>query len=226
MSIKLEDRIGKALLFLFFSYSALKDAVILVAIFRSSGFVALLSLPVLSRLLSFAFVGLVVFLTFRRLPAKESAQGIEPRVSALVGTFAIIAMNYVPAAASDASLQALALGLMLIGTALSVVCIATLGRSFSVMATARRLVTSGPYSIVRHPLYAAEQIAVAGLILVHFSIPAIAIGAVHFAFQIRRMINEERILAGTFPEYRDYAANVPMLVPRLSALIPLLRAGA
>ena len=226
MSPQLEDRVGKALLALFFGYSAMKGAAVLAAIFKANGGAALLSMPVLVRLLSFAFVGLVVVLTFRRYPAKESAEGLEPRVSAFVGTFAMISMNYVPAAELGVGAQVSAAVLILWGTALSVVCLATLGRSFSVMATARKLVTAGPYSIVRHPLYIAEQIAAIGVILVHFSVLAVSIGLVHLAFQIRRMVNEERILARTFPEYRDYASRVPMLVPRMSALLPLLKARA
>jgi len=31
------------------------------------------------------------------------------------------------------------------------------------MAEARRLVTSGPYRLVRHPLYLAEELAVVGI---------------------------------------------------------------
>jgi protein-S-isoprenylcysteine O-methyltransferase Ste14 len=38
-----------------------------------------------------------------------------------------------------------------------------LGRSFSVMPEARRLVTNGPYSVIRHPVYLGEAVALAGV---------------------------------------------------------------
>ena len=55
--------------------------------------------------------------------------------------------------------------LLLGGNALAVLVLVQLGRSFSVMAEARRLVTSGVYRWVRHPLYLAEELAVIGIVL-------------------------------------------------------------
>ncbi|MCY1303544.1 Phospholipid methyltransferase [compost metagenome] len=104
--------------------------------------------------------------------------------------------------------------LTLIGAALSIYCLSWLGRSFSVMATARRLVTTGPYAIVRHPLYAAEAIGALGFLIANSSLAALLVGGTHFAFQFRRMYNEERVLRRTFPEYASYASQVPMLIPR------------
>jgi protein-S-isoprenylcysteine O-methyltransferase Ste14 len=110
--------------------------------------------------------------------------------------------------------------LVIVGSALSIYCLFWLGRSFSIMATARTLVTGGPYAVVRHPLYAAEAISVVGVMIANWSLAALLVGVVQFAFQFRRMANEEQILRTTFPEYLTYAARVPMLVPR-----PLIRFG-
>jgi protein-S-isoprenylcysteine O-methyltransferase Ste14 len=55
--------------------------------------------------------------------------------------------------------------LLLGGNALAVLVPVQLGRSFSIMAEARRLVTSGVYRWVRHPLYLAEELAVIGIVL-------------------------------------------------------------
>ena len=76
---------------------------------------------------------------------------------------------------------------------------------------------SGPYSIVRHPLYAAELIAVTGGVLSVGSVAAFMLGIVWLMLQIMRARFEEEVLTGTFPEYRDYARAVPMMVPGLKA---------
>ena len=55
--------------------------------------------------------------------------------------------------------------MIVFGTLASVYCLYYLGRSFSIMACARELVTHGPYGVIRHPLYVAEAITVLGIII-------------------------------------------------------------
>jgi protein-S-isoprenylcysteine O-methyltransferase Ste14 len=83
------------------------------------------------------------------------------------------------------------------------------------MAEARRLVTKGPYAIVRHPLYICEEIAILGVLIPVISPLAVLIVLVHALLQLRRMLNEEKVLRATFSEYEDYAARTPRLIPRL-----------
>ncbi|ESX46749.1 cobalt-zinc-cadmium resistance protein [Mesorhizobium sp. LSHC426A00] len=107
------------------------------------------------------------------------------------------------------------------GTVTSIFSLYWLGRSFSIMATARQLVASGPYSLVRHPLYVCEAVFVLGMILSHFSVLMVIVGAFQFLLQYRRARNEEAILRQTFPEYDEYARRVPMFIPRIfRAAIP------
>jgi protein-S-isoprenylcysteine O-methyltransferase Ste14 len=47
-----------------------------------------------------------------------------------------------------------------------------------------------------------------------FSPLAIAIVGLHWAVQLKRVEYEERILNATFPQYAEYAATVPRLIPR------------
>jgi protein-S-isoprenylcysteine O-methyltransferase Ste14 len=165
-------------------------------------------------LLSFLF--LIVSTTIFRLKPILSAEGIEPRLTALAGTFLLGLLAHTPPAAPVApAVVALAFGLIAAGFLLSAYVLVWLGRSFSIMAEARRLVTSGPYAIVRHPLYLTEELAVIGVIILNFSLAAALLGIVHWALQLRRMYNEERVLRAAFPDYEGYAGVTPKIIPRL-----------
>jgi protein-S-isoprenylcysteine O-methyltransferase Ste14 len=173
-----------------------------------------MTLAVVTQLTSTVFLLLQLIMTISRLPAQGSAKGVEPRVTSVAGTFLILVAMMLTRPVENASVQLLALCAILVGTSGSIFCIYWLGRSFSLMATARRLVTSGPYSVIRHPLYICEAVFVLGMIISHFSTLMVALGALQCIFQYRRARNEEAILRQVFPEYDEYARRVPMLVPR------------
>jgi protein-S-isoprenylcysteine O-methyltransferase Ste14 len=81
-----------------------------------------------------------------------------------------------------------------------------------------RLVTEGPFSIVRHPMYAAVILAGLGGLLVYrtWSMLLFAVGMFGLVFRARR---EERALAAEFGEsWREYASRVSAFVPRRGRL--------
>lgn len=174
-------------------------------------------LDLVVRTAGFLFLLLLVTTTLIRLPAKSTAAGWEPRFSAIIGTFVTLILIVLPKGEISAEAKVLAAVIIFCGTGLSVYCLYWLGRSFSIMAHARRLVTLGPYSVVRHPLYAAEMVTLLGVTIANFSVMATLVAATNIAFQFRRMANEERILHATFPEYGDYSRTVPMIVPARAA---------
>jgi protein-S-isoprenylcysteine O-methyltransferase Ste14 len=88
-----------------------------------------------------------------------------------------------------------------------------LGRSISLVPEARRLVTKGPYALIRHPLYLGEMVAISGIALQHLSVWALLLLCLAWAFQFQRMKYEERVLSQSFPEYEDYMAKTARLVP-------------
>ena len=213
MSPRAEELLGKLLLIVTFGLLATGQMAGLIAVIKAPDHPPLWGIGLVTRVLSVVFVLLIVVLTLRRLPASRNAAGFEPRLAAVAGTFLLILLVWLPPGHPGIAVQLASLVLLLAGTAGSIYCLSYLGRSFSILASARELVTGGPYGIVRHPLYVAEGISTLGIILAHWSWPAVLVGAAQFAVQWRRMQHEERVLRAAFPAYADYAQRVPMVLP-------------
>jgi protein-S-isoprenylcysteine O-methyltransferase Ste14 len=165
------------------------------------------------------FAGLIGLLCVIRLKPSRQAKGFLPIAAALGGSFLLTLVNLAPLTALPGPLKSIAVTLLAFGNVLSVYCLANLGRSFSILPQARKLVTSGPYGIVRHPLYVAEAIAALGVVLLHFNLLTALTGMLLLGLQMRRVIYEESVLRLAFPEYDAYAAQVPRFIPRLPRLI-------
>ena len=71
-----------------------------------------------------------------------------------------------------------------------------------------KVVDTGPYAIVRHPLYAASIVLVAGMALAMGSYWALVPGAVGTLVLIVRTVLEDRVLQNELDGYRDYAYRV------------------
>jgi protein-S-isoprenylcysteine O-methyltransferase Ste14 len=85
---------------------------------------------------------------------------------------------------------------------------ATLGRSFGLLPAHRAVVTSGPYGVVRHPIYLGYLISHIGFLLANFSGRNAAVIAGLYALQMVRMVLEERLLARDSAEYQGYQRSV------------------
>jgi hypothetical protein len=121
MSPPTEDRIGKALMLLVFVGLAVQQGVGLSATLAVPARPPLWLLSTIGQFFSLGFVAFVVLMTLRRLPPRQNAEGIEPRITAIAGTFALVALVWLPPGNASALVQLLAL-LLLIGTITSIYC--------------------------------------------------------------------------------------------------------
>ena len=167
----------------------------------------------LAELGAFVLVITILLFVLLREPAKARAKGLVPAIVAIAGTSFAVTVVWLPPIQMSLMISIVSLLLIIVGVTFSTYTMTYLGRSFSIMPAARTLVTTGPYSIVRHPLYLGEGMAIFGMMLQYLSPLAIVIVAMQFAFQVQRMKNEERILASQFPEYGDYMARTARVIP-------------
>ena len=165
------------------------------------------------RLSMITFMLLVVAVIGLRSRPSGKASGLEPRISAMAGSFIMYGVVFFPRPDLSLSLEMVSTILILVGTAGAVVTLYQLGRSFSVMAESRHLAMSGPYRFVRHPLYLTEGIAIIGMFMQFASGWTALMLAVQIAFQFRRIHNEESVLSAKFPEYAVYQRTTARLVP-------------
>jgi protein-S-isoprenylcysteine O-methyltransferase Ste14 len=172
------------------------------------------AIHVAMRLSTVTFLLLTAAATILRSRPSAKAEGLEPRLSALAGTFLFYGITFFfPRHELSLPVEIVTIVLTMVGCTGAIVALWQLGQSFSIMAESRQLVTVGPYSWVRHPLYLAEEIAFLGLFMQFASIWTALIFAAQIAFQLRRIHNEEAILSGSFPEYAAYQQSTACLVP-------------
>lgn len=167
----------------------------------------------LSRACLVAFYIVLWGLIVTRPPASARADGFMPSLAAMVGTYLPWSVSLFGHAEHSAVLNALSAACLIVGMLLAVFTVLHLGRSFSLVPQARRVVQIGPYRWIRHPLYLSEEIAILGAVLQAFSLAAVVLLLAHIAVQIRRILYEEELLRRTLPEYSVYEASRWRLVP-------------
>jgi protein-S-isoprenylcysteine O-methyltransferase Ste14 len=90
--------------------------------------------------------------------------------------------------------------------------------NFGVMPEPRpraRLVTSGPYALVRHPMYLAVLLFGAGMLAGWRGVAHLVAFAALALVLHRKALREEALLAKRFPEYDAYRARTKRIVPFL-----------
>jgi len=160
-----------------------------------------------------AFLMLLGVTVVIRKPPVGRMRGMEPRISALTGTFLIMAIALFPRRELSLPLGIASTLLILTGEGFAIVILMQLRSSFSIMPEARELITSGLYRFVRHPLYLAEEVAAVGSVMQFLSAWTVMLFVLHIAFQLRRIWNEEAVLSQVFPEYSMYKVKTSQILP-------------
>lgn len=161
---------------------------------------------ILSRGCLSVFYLLVWLLVLSRPRARFESAGLWPRLAGLVGSYlpwSITFFGHIDNAASNL----LSSVCVIVGTVLMIITVLHLGRAFSLVPQVRAVVRSGPYRLVRHPLYLAEEIAILGVVLQALSPITVAIAVAHLAVQVCRIQYEETLLRSILPAYRAYGLD-------------------
>ena len=81
------------------------------------------------------------------------------------------------------------------------------------------LTVTGPYAYTRNPLYLGSMLIAFGFALAARSVwIALALAALFLAIYLPVIRSEEQYLRSVFPGFDAYAARVPRLLPRLTAV--------
>ena len=156
-----------------------------------------------------AFLSIPAVVLLVHDPPTASDDRILIRALAIVTTFFLILLGLL--APSGPVLfhvpltgEAAALAMTLVGVALGVYAIATLGMNFSFWPETRRLVVCGAYGLVRHPIYLAEIIMSAGALILNPRLTMVLGEFVVVVLVIVRINVEERLLKRTFPTFEEF----------------------
>ncbi len=90
--------------------------------------------------------------------------------------------------------------------------------TLSILPTIKKggqLCTSGPYRILRHPMYTAVLMLLLALLLNSFSIFRLIVFLIVLINLIIKMNVEEKMLVAHYSDYKEYMANTKRIIPFL-----------
>lgn len=128
----------------------------------------------------------------RRTPRRTSTAP-KDWILAFGGSFLILLAR--PTAHAIWGLNPAAVVLQWVGLVGCVLALGVLGRSFGVVAADRGLRTAGPYTIVRHPVYASYIVTEIGYLLQNPSLWNLGVVLIVWTCQVGRILAEERVLS-------------------------------
>jgi protein-S-isoprenylcysteine O-methyltransferase Ste14 len=104
---------------------------------------------------------------------------------------------------------------VIIGPMVALWGILHLGRSFGIYVTVRKVVLTGPYQWIRHPMYLGAIFLCLGVALANFSAAFFLLVAAHVSLLMYRAHLEENHLSEHSGEYREYMKRAGFIFPRI-----------
>ncbi|UKA65649.1 isoprenylcysteine carboxylmethyltransferase family protein [Arthrobacter sp. FW306-05-C] len=173
------------------------------------------ALHVAYQVLMTVFYLMAVFFLLTRNSASARSGRIAPTVAAYVGSFLPFLFSFAGGSEVSEGQALFAVGLMTVGMVFTVWSLMTLGKSFGVEPQVRTLVQSGPYRLIRNPLYVGEMVTLIGAVCLSPTLLKTVILVALAVIQAYRAIEEEQLLADNLPEYAAYKLRTTRFVPGL-----------
>jgi protein-S-isoprenylcysteine O-methyltransferase Ste14 len=220
------ERYVLSLVYLYFAWVELH--ILWLIWFGPSGAVfVVVARHVIALLLNF-FVGILLLLG--RRPAVPP-QKLKDILVPLITSFFNLTYNAIPwfpasvqkslcPSGLQTPLPAAGLLLGVIGSAVAIWGILYLGRSFGVFVVVRKVILTGPYQWVRHPMYLGYICMLTGLALANFSAAYFILVPIHIGLLLYRARLEEARLSEYSAEYREYRKRAGFIFPRLRRPAP------
>lgn len=76
-----------------------------------------------------------------------------------------------------------------------------------------KMITSGPYKLIRHPMYLSLVLSLTPLLISYYSTVNALILLTLFTNLVFKILFEESVLNEYFDEYRDYTLNTKRIIP-------------
>ena len=156
------------------------------------------ALPLLSE-------GLVVAFVLARRPTSRISKRPGEWTLALASTCAPLLV--IPAVVQPATFPLLVSAVWLVGMLVQLHAKIVLGRSFGLVPAHRGLKMSGPYRVVRHPMYAGYLLTHLAFLALSPSLWNLVVYIACYSLQIPRLLAEERLLSRD-ASYLQYASIV------------------
>jgi protein-S-isoprenylcysteine O-methyltransferase Ste14 len=172
-----------------------------------------------NRIASISFAALIAIVYIVRRPPLNGRHDLPAIIVAMYASFVLLALNpflrflaveleHLPGWALIVSNA-----LVAIGAGFSVYALLYLRLNFSILPEAREIIKTGPYRLVRHPVYLGEIIGAVGLAIALPHILTLLVLVSFVAAQLVRTSMEEKVLSTALDGYAEYAARTPRLFP-------------